>query len=83
MRPLLTALLALALPTALWLLWLALSGRQAQRIEMPVVRLILAGAALAVAVALFAVASRDTPPGATYHPPRLDEQGRIVPGYFD
>ncbi len=85
-RIVLTILLPLLLPIALYLLWLLTAGRAEFAAEgavwrgLPWTWLVLAGIILSLA-ALFAVVETSGSRDGTYVPPHL-EGGRIVPGHF-
>lgn len=84
MRFILTIVLPLLLPTALYLLWATSAGRAelagaAAWRSLPWAWLIVAGVALAVAV-LFTLVETSGRRDGTYVPPHL-VGGRIVPGH--
>lgn len=86
LRVLLTVLLPLLLPTALYLIWVMSLGRAeitglaAAWRRLPWPWLVLAGAALAAAV-LFAFVQFGNRRNGVYIPPQV-ENGHIVPGHF-
>jgi hypothetical protein len=86
-RILLEFLLPLVLPTLVYAGWMALEKRRAERLgkgEAPWVWLSLAGVVLA-ALLLFGLAlMRDTGNAkGQYVPPRMEKDGRIVPGHVE
>jgi len=87
MRAFLAIVLPLALPTALYVLYMTLARRRpgggaaAQPIEMPWSWLIIAGTVLVIVTLLALYLFEDAGRG-TYHPARIVD-GEIKPGYFD
>lgn len=88
MRAFLAIVLPLALPTALYVLYMTLAKRRpgapgavAQPMEMPWSWLIIAGGILAVVTVVALYVFEDTGQGK-YHPARIID-GEIKPGYFD
>ncbi len=88
MRAFLAIVLPLALPTALYVLYMTLarrragaSGAPAQPMEMPWSWLIIAGGILAIVTLLALYVFEDAGRGR-YHPARIID-GEIKPGYFD
>lgn len=91
-RVLLTYIVPLLLPTALYFLWLwlmqrgsgpgAAAAKAAAERPVPWAWLALAGLVL-VGATLFAIGlSGGNPPGGVYQPPRV-EGGQIVPGHVE
>lgn len=91
MRAVLTFLLPLLLPTLAYLSWLWLARRRARRAGatppqwsgVPWSWLAVAGGLLAVLAVAAGVVMSDYSRKGAYHPARMDEQGRVVPGYFE
>jgi hypothetical protein len=88
MRAFLAIVLPLALPTALYVLYMTLARRRpgaagapAQPMEMPWSWLIIAGGILAIVTLLALYLFEDVGRGQ-YHPARIID-GEIKPGYFD
>ena len=82
MRAFLAIVLPLALPTALYVLYMTMARRRpAQPIEMPWSWLIIAGTVLVIVTLLALYLFEDAGRG-TYHPARIVD-GEIKPGYFD
>ena len=88
MRGFFAVVLQLALPTALYLVYMSLVRRRpgaanapAQSVEMPWSWLIVAGGVLAVVTVVALYVFEDAGRG-TYHPARTID-GKINPGYFD
>jgi len=88
MRAFLAIVLPLALPTALYVLYMTLAKRRpgatgavAQPMEMPWSWLIVAGGILVVVTVVALYVFEDTGRGK-YHPARIID-GEIKPGYFD
>lgn len=90
MRILIEYILPVALPTLLWLLWLAYAQRQARAggrspvdwQAVPWTWLLAAGLALALVLTVGLTLTRGYHTGG-YHPPAIDGSGRMVPGRFD
>jgi len=87
MRAFLAIVLPLALPTALYVVYMTLARRRpggaratAQPLEMPWSWLIIAGGILAIITLLALYLFEDVGRG-TYHPARIVD-GEIKPGYF-
>jgi hypothetical protein len=87
-RAFLAIVLPLALPTALYVLYMTVARRRpgatgvaAQPMEMPWSWLIIAGGILAIVTFLALYAFEDAGHGR-YHPARIID-GEIKPGYFD
>lgn len=89
-RVLLTILVPLLLPTAVYLLVTARSRQRARAAgeepkpfgDGPWVWLALGGVILTAASLIFFFDQSSHKPGSVYTPPRL-ENGRVVPGHFD
>lgn len=80
-RILLTYLVPLLLPTALYLLWVRFALARGRTPEIPVVWLVAAGVILA-AITAFALSLSGGSPGGLYQPPHV-ANGKVVPGHFD
>lgn len=78
-RILLTYVLPLILPTALYLLWARRAAARGLSPDIPYPWLAAAGVAL-LALTVFALSLRGGTPGGKYEPPRY-EDGRVVPGH--
>jgi hypothetical protein len=88
MRAFLAIVLPLVLPTALYVLYMALvkrrpgaTGSTAQPMEMPWSWLVIAGGILVIVTVVALYAFEDAGRGK-YHPARIVD-GEIKPGYFD
>ena len=87
MRAFLAIVLPLALPTALYVLYMAVAKRRpgaaglAQPMDMPWSWLIIAGGILVIVTFVALYAFEDAGRG-TYHPARIID-GKIEPGYFE
>ncbi len=86
-RILISYILPLALPTALyfaWAAWLRKTKAHHERpqISTPWLTLILMGLALmSLGLVVSVVLGPKNPPGSVYQPPRL-ENGKVIPGQF-
>lgn len=90
MRIVLTYLLPLILPTALYLTWLTLRAKRAEAQggtapppKVPWVWLAAAGLALAMLVAAGTALMGEGRPGDVYRAPYVDDSGKVVPGRFE
>ena len=87
LRVLLTVVLPLVLPTAVYVAWIAFMSRSSSRERMqlgalPVVWLALAGVVLLAAVLITVNVHFGEPASGRYVPPRY-EDGRVIPPYVD
>jgi hypothetical protein len=87
LRVLLTVVLPLLLPTAVYIGWIALTAWSARRERMrlgalPLLWLVLAGVALLALVLVTVSVHFGTPVGGRYVPPRY-EGGRIIPPHIE
>jgi hypothetical protein len=87
LRVLLTIVLPLLLPTAIYMAWIAFVSRSANSERprlgaMPVVWLVLAGALLLAAVLVTVTVHFGQPVSGRYVPPRY-EDGRVVPPHLE
>lgn len=76
----------LVLPVALWFAWWRVWGRRRPRAEeraTPWAALAASGLLLVVLSLIGAALFDGGAPGSTYHPTRVDEDGRVVPGRFE
>lgn len=88
-RILLTYVLPLVLPTAVYVAWIAYARSQHQGApeELPALKkgplfwCVLAGFAMMAAALAVIALSTGAPPGSRYEPPRL-EDGRVVPPQY-
>ncbi len=87
LRIVITYILPLALPTALYFAWVvwrrkSKAPEEKPQIPMPWFTLILAGLILmSLGLVMSVVLGPKNPPGSVYQPPRL-ENGKVVPGQF-
>ena len=81
-RVFLTIIVPLLLPTALYVAWRVLAGKQ---INVPAVWIWLAVSGLALASAMLVFLSVDfgEPKGGVYVPPHVSEGGAVVPGHIE
>ena len=81
-RVFLTIIVPLLLPTALYVAWRVLAGKQ---INVPAVWLWLAVSGLVLASAMLVFLSVDfgEPKGGVYVPPHVNESGTVVPGHIE
>ena len=87
LRVLLTIVLPLLLPTAIYMAWIAFASRAANREKvrlgaMPLVWLALAGVVLLAAVLVTVTVHFGEPVRGRYVPPRY-EDGRVVPPHLE
>jgi predicted membrane-bound mannosyltransferase len=87
LRVLLTIVLPLTLPTAIYIAWVAFTSRSENREKlrlgaMPLVWLVLAGVALLAAVLVTVTVHFGEPVSGRYVPPRY-EDGRVVPPHLE
>ena len=81
-RVFLTIIVPLLLPTALYVAWRVLAGKQ---INVPAVWIWLAVSGLMLASAMLVFLSVDfgEPKGGVYVPPHVNESGTVVPGHIE
>lgn len=87
LRVLLTIVLPLLLPTAIYVAWIAVASRSANREPlrlgaMPLVWLAFAGVVLLALVLVTVTVHFGEPAGGRYVPPRY-EDGRVIPPHLD
>ena len=87
LRVLLTIVLPLLLPTAIYMAWIAFASRSANREKLrlgatPLVWLVLAGVVLLAAVLVTVTVHFGEPVSGRYVPPRY-EDGQVVPPHLE
>ncbi len=86
-KKILIHLLLIAIPFLVWFAYAWLRQRAEARGQVwrdaPFVALLAIGLAISTGALFFLDAFEGAPPGSTYLPAHVDEQGEIVPGRFE